>query len=95
MRWRPATRFEYSPTEESELRVITWNVGYFSVVKDKNIRRVDLKSISELISKVDADVIILQELGATNQAEDVVNDLKGNWNAYSTLTGHGNQTLAH
>lgn len=48
-RWRPARRFEPSLPGENEFRIATWNVGYFCAVKNKNVRDIDLKTISEVM----------------------------------------------
>ncbi len=94
IRWRPAQRFEFSPVSENEIRVLTWNVGYFSAVKNKNLRDVDLKPILGLLREIGADIIILQELGAIDQTEAILEDLGELWEAHSVTTGHGSQVLS-
>ncbi len=94
MRWRPAKRFAYSFPKKSEFRVVTWNVGYFSAVENKNVRAVDLKPITEIIRSLHADVIILQELGSLEQPNVILQGLGEGWNACSVETGHGTQVLS-
>lgn len=94
MRWRPASRFSPSVPGEDDFRVVTWNVGYFSVVENKNARDVDLKPIAEMIREMRADVVILQELGSLEQPEVILRELGKPWRAYSVKTGHGEQVLS-
>lgn len=94
IRWRPAKRFEFSFPGDDEFRVVTWNVGYFSVVRNKNVRDVDLKPIAEIIQGIHADVVILQELGSLKHPEVILKELGKEWRAYSVETGHGTQVLS-
>ncbi|MAE65513.1 MAG: hypothetical protein CMJ18_14680 [Phycisphaeraceae bacterium] len=94
MRWRPAQRFESSLPRHQEFRVATWNVGYFSMTRDKNVRKTDLKPIVETIRALHADVVILQELGSLDHPETIAGELGEDWNAYAVETGHGRQVLA-
>lgn len=61
-RWRPAKRFNGAPRNADDLRIMTWNVGYFAPIMDKNIRELDLSPVAELIKDTHVDVVILQEL---------------------------------
>ena len=45
-RYRPAQRFQFSELSAQEFRVVTWNVGYFALASNKNVRPCDLASIS-------------------------------------------------
>ena len=94
MRWRPARRFESSLPGENEFRIATWNVGYFSAVKNKNVRDVDLNTITEIIRTLNADVIILQELGSMEHPKKILQGLGKEWSEYSVETGHGTQVLS-
>ena len=79
---------------QNELRVVTWNVGYFAPISNKNLRDVDLDRIVETLEEVSADVIVLQELGELTQAEVIAKKLGGNWTVHSAKTGHGEQVSA-
>lgn len=94
VRHRFATRFEYVVPGPHDFRVVTWNVGYFAPVSDKNLRDVDLESVAELLSGLSADVVVLQELGQVGQAGQIADLLGEGWNVYEEETGHGNQVMA-
>lgn len=94
MHWRPAKRFDFSIPGDDDFRVATWNVGYFSVVENKNARDIDLKPIAGIIEEIHADVVILQELGSLKQPEVISQALGEGWHAYSVETGHGKQVLS-
>lgn len=94
MRWRPAKRFDFSLPGDHDFRVATWNVGYFSVVENKNVRAMDLKPIAETIQEIHADVVILQELGSLEHPKVILQVLGNDWRAYSVETGHGTQVLS-
>ena len=76
------------------MRVMTWNVGYFAIAKNKNLREVDIMPVSALIGDSGADVVVLQELGTTEQAKEIALALGEPWADYSVKTGHGEQTLS-
>lgn len=91
--WRPAQRFEVSDTGFGELRLVTWNVGYFAPAKNKNARDLDLERIAGVLKPLMSQVIVLQELNSVDQAEAIARELGSNWCALSVETGH-QQTLA-
>lgn len=93
-RWRPANRFEFKPVAQNQIRVMTWNVGYFAVARNKNLRDVDAEPIVALIAETDSDFVVLQELSNTDQAKVIAEALGNRWSDYSAETGHGNQTLS-
>ena len=93
-RWRPAQRYEPTPKAAHEFRVVSWNVGYFASIKDKNLRDTDMPQIGKLLTDLDADVIILQELREAQQASKIANLLGEDWTATTVGTGHGKQVLA-
>lgn len=73
---------------------MTWNVGYFAPVSNKNLRDVDTDRVVRVLEKVRADVIVLQELGELEQADQIAGKLGPEWNVYSAKTGHGEQVSA-
>jgi len=79
------------------LRVMTWNVGYFTPLPDKNMREVDCQSAASLIVKSEAQVVVLQELGSLKMgemiAEQVQKDSKKGWRFTGVKTGLGNQVI--
>ncbi len=91
--WRPAQRFEVSDLELGELRLVTWNVGYFAPAKNKNVRDLDIERIVEVLKPLTAQVIVLQELNSMEQAKAIASKLGSDWCALSVETGH-QQTLA-
>ena len=93
-RWRPAARFRMGSPGEDELRVVTWNVGYFAPVKVKSARAVDIGTIAEVLRSTGAHVAVLQELGSTEQAAEIAEALGPEWRARCVHTGHHGQFLA-
>lgn len=97
-RWRPAQRFdataEVGHSYTSTLRVVTWNVGYFALASNKNMRAPDIDAVSELLKSTAAQVVMLQELGTVEQANQIAGNLGENWRVYSVPTGHGEQVVA-
>ena len=93
-RWRPAQRFEFNGRDNETLRVVTWNVGYFAFVKNKNMRDTDLQEVTSILKKTSPDVIVLQELGDLEQPDYIADKLGPEWNVYSCKTGHGSQVVA-
>ena len=93
-RWRPAQRFESSVLDLGELRLVTWNVGYFSPAKNKNARDVDIERIAGVLKPLTAQVIVLQELNSMEQAEAIARELGSEWHSLSVETGHHGQVLA-
>ena len=91
--WRPAQRFEVSDLKLGELRLVTWNVGYFAPAKNKNARDFDIERIAGVLKPLTAQVIVLQELNSMQQAEAIARELGSDWCALSVETGH-QQTLA-
>lgn len=85
-RWRPAQRFESSERKNDTLRVVTWNVGYFAFVKNKNMRDADLREVTLVLEKASPDVIVLQELGDLEQPGYIADQLGPEWHAYSCET---------
>ena len=76
------------------LRVVTWNVGYFAAVENKNVKDLDIPDIAEMLVSVSPDIVVLQELGAKNQAEALAEILGPNWKSFSVNTGHGKQVVS-
>ena len=93
-RWRPAQRFDPQPLTSGQLRVVTWNVGYFALSSDKNMRDLDQENVVSILRDCDANVVILQELATSTQANVIAEALNAGWQAYSVATGHGNQVLS-
>jgi len=93
-RWRPAKRFEGVPRAENELRMVTWNVGYFAVASNKNMRDVDVDRIVSTLEEVAPDVVVLQELGQLRQADIIAEKMGKDWEVHSARTGHGEQVSA-
>lgn len=93
-RWRPAQRFEFQELKDTELRLATWNVGYFAATNNKNLRDVDIARIVEILDGITADAVVLQELSSMKQADAIASGLGENWQAYSVETGHQGQILA-
>lgn len=94
VRWRPANRFESQVSLPGELRIVTWNVGYFALATNKNMKDLDITAVSDLLSEISANVIILQELGTTGQAGEIARHLGPDWNTHSAQTGHGAQVVS-
>ena len=92
--WRPAKRFEPCETKANQVRVATWNVGYFAPVSNKNLRDSDINRVANIINTIQPNVIVLQELGKVEQAEAITKQLNGQWYHHSIKTGHGEQALA-
>lgn len=86
--WRPAQRFEVCEVGFGELRLVTWNVGYFAPSKNKNARDLDVERISGVLKPLTAQVVVLQELNSMEQAEAIAEDLGNDWSALSVETGH-------
>lgn len=93
-RWRPADHFVRPDVESDAFRIVTWNVGYFALTSNKNMKDVDVELVSSLLKEVDAEMVILQELGTLDQAEQIADHLGESWTAYSTYTGHGEQVVS-
>lgn len=93
-RWRPAQRFVSRELGTDEFRVVTWNVGYFSPVKNKNVRDIDLKGIVETLKGLSANIVVLQELSSIKQAETIAHELGSDWKAHAVETGYHGQVLA-
>ena len=94
MRFRPAQRFDFSPVEAGQLRVVTWNVGYFAIAANKNMRDEDIIFSAALLKESQSQIIILQELSAHSQADRMAELIGNDWVAYSVSTGHGQQVLS-
>lgn len=92
--WRPAQRFQVKDVELGELRLVTWNVGYFAPAKNKNARDVDIGKIAGVLKPLAAQVIVLQELGSMEQADEIAWKLGSDWRSLSVETGHHGQILA-
>ncbi len=92
--WRPAKAFVPSTPQTHQLRVVTWNVGYFAPVSDKNLRDIDIPQVAETIAMMEPDIVVLQELGHTDQAESIAKKLGEEWWQHAVPTGHGNQAIA-
>lgn len=92
--FRPAVRFSADGKHENTLRVVTWNVGYFTPITNKNMREVDIEEVSKVLRETRADVAILQELGTVEQAQRIASKLGPDWGAYSVKTGHGAQVVS-
>ena len=93
-RWRPAQRFEFRELSAEEFRLVTWNVGYFAPITDKNLRDVDLTRIIEVLREVSAEVVILQELRSFKQASEIAKGLGRDWHTHYVKTGNHEQVLA-
>jgi endonuclease/exonuclease/phosphatase family metal-dependent hydrolase len=93
-RWRPAKKFEFNERKDGTLRMVTWNVGYFALVKNKNMRNTDLREVTDILKKASADVIVLQELSDLKQPDYIADKLGPDWAAYSCKTGHGSQVVS-
>ena len=93
-RWRPAHRFEFNERKSETLRIVTWNVGYFTFVKNKNMRNTDLQEVSLILKEASPDVIVLQELGDLKQPTYIADKLGPEWSAYSCKTGLGSQVIS-
>lgn len=92
--WRPAKRFDPAPPQANQLRVATWNVGYFAATSNKNLRDVDIERVANTINTIQPDVIVLQELGKVEQADAIIKQLNGQWWHHAIKTGHGEQAIA-
>jgi endonuclease/exonuclease/phosphatase family metal-dependent hydrolase len=93
-RWRPAQRFEFNERKNDTFRIVTWNVGYFTLVNNKNMRDVDLGEVTLILKKASPDVIVLQELGDLEQPGYIADQLGPEWRAYSCETSHGSQVIS-
>jgi len=93
-RWRPAERFDADTPKQDVLRVVTWNVGYFAITKNKNMRDVDIEEVSQTLKTTAAQIVLLQELGKLNQADKIAQQMGKDWKAYSVETGHGQQVVS-
>ena len=93
-RWRPAERLEIKNLDSKNFRIMTWNVGYFALSSNKNMKDVDIPELIRVMKSCQADVVVLQEIAKVEQAEKVATALGENWRAYSVKTGHGEQTLS-
>lgn len=90
-RWRPAHRFVPGELKPGEFRLVTWNVGYFTAMSNKNSRDVDIPTIADVLHKLSPQVVILQELGSVGQADKIAKKLGKNWHDISSKTGHKGQ----
>ncbi len=93
-RWRPAQRFVAGPADPGVLRVVTWNVGYFAPVSNKNMQDEDIDRVVEVLRGIDGEIVVLQELGQVDQAQRIAGLLGPEWTACAAKTGHGEQVLA-
>jgi len=91
---RPSVRFSAHPVMPQELRVMTWNVGYFAITPNKNMRDVDVPVVSEIIQQSGAQVVFLQELGSKAQADAIAATLGAPWHSTAYETGHAGQVIA-
>lgn len=93
-RWRPAERFEQRLAGDDTFRIVTWNVGYFAPVENKNMRDLDVEEVSQILRETKPQVVILQELGKIEQAMRIAESLGNEWVPYSVETGHGEQVVS-
>lgn len=93
-RYRPAQRFVPSVPAENELRIVTWNVGYFTPLRVKSAPADDSVSIVAVLRHTRAHLVVLQELGSSQQANAIAKALGDEWEARSVEAGHPSQFLA-
>lgn len=93
-RYRSAQKFIPVAVSKDQLRVVTWNVGYFSLSSNKNLQDSDLEHITEVIRSSEAQVVILQEVSHRKQTAQLTKDLGENWSVYQVETGHQGQILS-
>ncbi len=94
IRHRSAQRFTPSSVETTEFRVMTWNVGYFAISQNKNLRDLDLDTIARIIRESHAQAVVLQEVSSREQMETVAKALGTDWTVHTVETGHQGQVLA-
>ena len=92
-RWRPAKPFVPGPPATDELRIVTWNVGYFPALPKKTARLSDTDAIIAVLRQTDAHLIALQELGSIEQIDEIARGLEGDWHTYCVAAGHRGQFL--
>lgn len=92
-RWRPARKFIPGPPAGDELRIVTWNVGYLAARRNKAARLDDTDAIVAVLRQTNAHLISLQELGSSEQIDEVARGLEGDWSTYCTAAGHPGQFL--
>ncbi len=92
-RWRPARRLDVGAPMSGEFRLATWNVGYFTPAKNKNVRDFDISRIVHVLKRVSAHVVVLQELNSKEQADAIARRLGKQWRAHTTKTGLHDQVL--
>jgi endonuclease/exonuclease/phosphatase family metal-dependent hydrolase len=93
IRTREARRFTPRAPSKGELRLVTWNVGYFALSNDKNLRDVDLDGIVAVLKSTDPDVVVLQEVGEVRQWVALAERLGPGWTFHPVETGHQGQVL--
>jgi len=94
IRHRSAQRFVPSTVEPDEFRLMTWNVGYFALTRNKNLRDLDLGTLADTIRNSNAQAVVLQEVSTREQALHVAGKLGTGWTAHAVDTGHQGQILA-
>lgn len=93
-KWRPAMRFNFRELKPGEFRLVTWNVGYFALAGNKNLRDIDITRIVQTLKDVSPNAVVLQEVGSTGQAEEISKGLGPDWSSFSVKTGHSGQVLS-
>lgn len=75
----PEASFTPGPREPGTLRVVTWNLGESADAGASALREEALPAVGETLRRLDADLVLLQEVGSRDQAETLARALGPGW----------------
>lgn len=84
--------YRLTPRDPDSLRIVTWNVGGAGGYGGRSLRDEHVSHIGGVLNELDADVILLQEIAAANQAQRLRQLLKGRREV--VLSSGGGRSLA-
>lgn len=76
---RRARTFEPGPREAEVLRVVTWNLGGARGGETHGLEGADVPHVADVLGALDADVVLLQEVGSQARLEDLRARLGLDW----------------
>jgi endonuclease/exonuclease/phosphatase family metal-dependent hydrolase len=79
--------YQLTPRHPDVLRIVTWNVGGTNGYGGRSLDDRFLPHISSVLKKLDADLILLQEVASTRQAQHLNRMLQGRWELIVSAVG--------
>jgi endonuclease/exonuclease/phosphatase family metal-dependent hydrolase len=79
--YHPAAR------QPDDLRIVTWNVGGTGGYGGRSLNNKYLPHIAAVLKKLNADLIMLQEIASAHQAQRLSRILDGNWEVIVSTEG--------